>query len=1088
MGFHPRALTGILSHRTARCQPTDIDEIEACRANATKRIIVAAACHSKDTGGFTTRGGEMYLDVANFKRWRLDVARMRLTVGAGVMYMDVAADLAAAHVALPAYGNYGGQTILGAMSTSTHGAGVPSLANFVTRLIVVDGSGRRRSITRADHDFPAWANSLGALGMVAEAEFILTPNWNVLETTDLNLTRDRVVPYLRTNPLSYAFYTPTSTSRTARRQRLTDPPCRGCFFAWRRSRTTLAVNATYPKDEYARGSAHTHLGGGIPSARVYAFNDMVHWFTKQPRQPSVACYDRVAKQPAWTGPADHFRSELELMIRPDELEATMNLLEPMRYGSTSKNAVVEFRYVLKDVQDVLLSPYRDGDRIAMSIPGVTRANGVRVVQLLTNAKLDVRFHRGKGAPRELVEASTWDAAAARAFREAKQANDPLHRFGSAYLDLLPFCRPLSAVALDKSTSLPREADVSQTSSAEPATAPTVELPRGPSSVTSRMPMLAFGPQSHKPDLVLKVLSAGFRHLDTSYHYSEGASQRNIGAGIFRFGRRKDIFITTKVNGCGCMGGGRRYHGIRLATCFDDTLRAVNTSLRELRTSYIDLLLLHHPPTCRQGGEAAGHAVDCSLERTCFLVQTQWSALEHIQQQAKIRHIGVSNYCPICVECLLRTAKVAPTVAQLMVNLGGVTPVATLTAWSQRHAMRIMAYSPINGLGLSAEQRDQVARIGAEHGNRSFVQVALRWLTQHGIMPIVSSRNIDHLLQNLDIFRWRLSAAAMSRLDVMRGSWSKKGPSQDCTWIEGEAPPSPGAPGRRLVSKRPRVLQTASTSTSRRLATYDEYALAGLSVLDYIRTTSANTTAHNGHFSTLEIGIGEGRAVLELQHQVPDSVVIGINKPMPNYQWRTSIVQSAGDLRRSAALYGIPVNGQHFPEVLLSNATDKVLKTRASSSARLVVSQHVYHYFSEQEREALFVQIRRILDDELGLSYVAWPAAGTKCEHTFGALGLKEGQAVLLGCERSEGSVMYAQCFYIKRMVGVNSPSAANGGCRSHMKKWACRNQRYHMIVSVQAKGATMVEHLDRAVEALAPIGNVVALQGMATCLIVRAGR
>ena len=162
-------------------------------------------------------------------------------------------------------------------------------------------------------------------------------------------------------------------------------------------------------------------------------------------------------------------------------------------------------------------------------------------------------------------------------------------------------------------------------------------------------------------------------------------------------------------------------------------------------------------------------------------------------------------------------------------------------------------------------------------------------------------------------------------------------------------------------------------------------------------------------------------------------------------------------------------------------------TRASSSARLVVSQHVYHYFSEQEREALFVQIRRILDDELGLSYVAWPAAGTKCEHTFGALRLKEGQAVLLGCEHSKGPVMYAQCFYVKRMIGVNSPSAANGGCRSHMKKWACRNGRYHMIVSVQAKGATMVEHLDRAVEALPPIGNVVALQDMATCLVVRAG-
>ena len=107
------------------------------------------------------------------------------------------------------------------------------------------------------------------------------------------------------------------------------------------------------------------MGGGLGSSRVYAFNDMVHWFTKKQRQrsPPIACYDRVAKQAAWIGPVAHLRSELELMIRPDELETTMKVLDPIRYGSSSKSIVIEFRYVLRDSQDVLLSPYRDGDRI-----------------------------------------------------------------------------------------------------------------------------------------------------------------------------------------------------------------------------------------------------------------------------------------------------------------------------------------------------------------------------------------------------------------------------------------------------------------------------------------------------------------------------------------------------------------------------------------------------------------------------------------------------------------------------------------------------------------------------------------------------
>ena len=763
-----------------RCQPSDYAELEQCSANASSRIIVAAACHSKDTGGFAPTGSETYLDVSRLRQWHLDPGRMRLTVGAGVMYLDVASALAAANLALPAYGNYGGQTIVGAMSTSTHGAGRPSLANFVTRMHVIDGRGRRRNIKRSDHDFPAWANSLGALGVVAEADFELTPNWHVLETTVVNLEKTSVIRMLQAHPLSYAFHAPAPANG---RRRSTDPPCHSCFFAWRRVETALRVNATYPKESYMRGSTHM---GGVDQPRTYAFNDLVHWERRKKQRP---CYERVSKQGAWLGPVGNLHSELELMFRPDQLLAAIDVLEPIRYGSSSTRIVVEFRYVLRDTKDVLLSPYRDGDRIAMSIPTVNRANGDRVVKVLTRAGIDVRFHRGKGAPRELVEASTWDDGAARAFERAKRANDPTSRFGSAYTDLLPFCKTLASGGSGAAQQ--------SISAIEPTTSimvPTTALPIGASTSTHfEMPMLAFGPQSQKPDFVVRALQMGFRHVDSSYHYGEGTSLRNIGAGIAQFGRRENIFITTKVNGCGCAGGGRRYHAIRSETCFEDTLRAVQESLKELRSTFIDLLLLHHPPTCRQGGLAAGHAVNCSHPRTCLLVQTQWRALEQSARRGFANQIGVSNYCPQCMDCLMRSANKAPAVAQLMVNVGASTSIDTLMSWSERHHVHIMAYSPINGLGLSGAQRAEVARIGAQHGNMSFVQVVLRWLTQHGVTPIVSSRNVGHLQQNLDSFRWRLSDPAMKRLDEMRGKTATRGPSQDCTWADVPT-------GRRLLKQ------------------------------------------------------------------------------------------------------------------------------------------------------------------------------------------------------------------------------------------------------------------------------------------------
>ncbi len=41
------------------------------------------------------------------------------------------------------------------------------------------------------------------------------------------------------------------------------------------------------------------------------------------------------------------------------------------------------------------------------------------------------------------------------------------------------------------------------------------------------------------------------------------------------------------------------------------------------------------------------------------MQQQWAALERAYAQGQARAIGVSNYCEACVQCLLKTAKVAP---------------------------------------------------------------------------------------------------------------------------------------------------------------------------------------------------------------------------------------------------------------------------------------------------------------------------------------------------------------------------------------------------------------------------------------------
>ena len=62
-----------------------------------------------------------------------------------------------------------------------------------------------------------------------------------------------------------------------------------------------------------------------------------------------------------------------------------------------------------------------------------------------------------------------------------------------------------------------------------------------------------------------------------------------------------------------------------------------------------------------------------------------------------------------------------------------------------------AYSP---LGDEPEliSGDLVTSISAAH-NKSEVQVALRWIYQHGVAVTTKSTNAAHLAQDLDIFDW-----------------------------------------------------------------------------------------------------------------------------------------------------------------------------------------------------------------------------------------------------------------------------------------------------------------------------------------------
>ena len=80
--------------------------------------------------------------------------------------------------------------------------------------------------------------------------------------------------------------------------------------------------------------------------------------------------------------------------------------------------------------------------------------------------------------------------------------------------------------------------------------------------------------------------------------------------------------------------------------------------------------------------------------------------------------------------------------------------------------KMMAWGPLGGQGVNGIVKSEaLAAIGAKY-NKSAAQVALRWLTQRGIVAIPKSTHKERMQQNFDIFDFSLTADEMAQIATM----------------------------------------------------------------------------------------------------------------------------------------------------------------------------------------------------------------------------------------------------------------------------------------------------------------------------------
>jgi len=219
------------------------------------------------------------------------------------------------------------------------------------------------------------------------------------------------------------------------------------------------------------------------------------------------------------------------------------------------------------------------------------------------------------------------------------------------------------------------------------------------------------------------LAQGGRGVDTALIYFD---QTEVARAIVNSGiAREDIFITTKIPGCA------------------DAQIDIDLDLAQLRTDYIDLLLLHSPL-----------GISCAAT---------WRVLERNVRNGKLKAIGVSNFNKRNLQEILRGANIKPAVNQISYSVFGHNE--DTIQFCHENNITVEAFSPLGGAhgGRSVFREPTIKSIAVAH-NVSAAQVALRWIVQRGDVMTALSSSKEHQANDADLWSFTLTDDEMTNLN------------------------------------------------------------------------------------------------------------------------------------------------------------------------------------------------------------------------------------------------------------------------------------------------------------------------------------
>ena len=258
-------------------------------------------------------------------------------------------------------------------------------------------------------------------------------------------------------------------------------------------------------------------------------------------------------------------------------------------------------------------------------------------------------------------------------------------------------------------------------------------------------------------VIVEALNNGINFFDTAMVYGNGMSERFLGKSFRELGvRRDDIVIATKIPG--------DYLDEQ------DVFKAVYKSLRNLDTSYIDLLQIHWPPCWHN------HSVEEYAR-----------SLEKLVDLGLVRYIGVSNHPILLIEDLRSSfSKIDIVSMQYRYNLVERKAERELIPYAERNGFTFIPWSPLAKGALTGKYTFEnlpkfqdvrgndptfhpenfkkiepliilLRELSEKYGKKPG-QIALNWLIMRSdkIVPIPGAKTPEQVRDNAESIGWKLS--------------------------------------------------------------------------------------------------------------------------------------------------------------------------------------------------------------------------------------------------------------------------------------------------------------------------------------------